>query len=309
MSKLRTVFGMAGMMSIAFMTETFAQKDGNSGSSIEGRYNELHRLEQATASLPERDQSNEIARTYRNLFSAAVIPESLRQASPQDLGVTLKAAYLAAAYDENKHHFNDMREVFSELEHRNLVTEDQGELMFRALIAYRDFDAARSLLSRYPRLSVEPVPEILISGDGPNGYNVFAVNGDKYALQQATIDISTGTHLIIISHPLCSFSRNAKKDLEADAEFSFAFSPKATWLAPVSGRLDLDEIRNWNQSNPDAQIVIARTKSNWKMIDQWATPQFYAVRDGEIVGHVSGWPKEGRKKDLAALISKLQQDR
>lgn len=39
------------------------------------------------------------------------------------------------------------------------------------------------------------------------------------------------------------------------------------------------------------------------MIDAWATPQFYLVQNGRLVGEIKGWPENGNRDALVELLS------
>lgn len=49
-------------------------------------------------------------------------------------------------------------------------------------------------------------------------------------------------------------------------------------------------------------MVFAYDLGEWPMIDDWATPIFYFLRDGRLVAKVIGWPRGGRVAGLETAI-------
>jgi len=294
-------------LALVFVGGLFAQPSAQVlTSASEERYSDLHRFERETQSLCESEQRSAIAREYDRVFTSSKSADVLKNASAEDLAARLKAASLAGFYSHDRVHLVDMQRVFSELERRDAITREQVQDMLHALLAQREFDEARKLSVRLQEMHEVSVPEVNASGADPTQFNAYAVEDHADVLAAVNVDISKGAYLIVVSHPLCAFSRNAQRDLAEDSGFAWALSSKPIWLAPVSGRLNLESIRQWNRERPGSQILLASERTSWPVIENWATPQFYAVRDGVVIGALSGWPKEGRKVELAAMLRELE---
>ena len=271
---------------------------------FDARYTKLHAVEQVAIRFPESKRDALISDQYRWLFHRFMEPRTLKKLSSDDLRFLFKAASMAAFYTVDKIYANDLRHVAAELEMRNAATNEQRVKLFHVLVQLRDFVEAKALLEKHPELEVEALPRIPPDFGSAQTVAFDATDGAD-ELKSLAFDVSKGVHLVVISHPLCSFSRNAVAALEADPEVASVFSQRTIWLAPVDGRLHLKENREWNIQHPQAHIVQARHESDWPMLNEWATPQFYAIRDGAVIAHVTGWPKEGRKVELAELLKRL----
>ena len=110
--------------------------------------------------------------------------------------------------------------------------------------------------------------------------------------------------MVVISHPLCHFSRNAMAAIEADPALSKAMA-RSLWLAPVDRKLNLEVIRQWNGEHPEHPMVIAFDRAEWPDFDSWSTPMFYFLRDGKLVSVVEGWPSEGNKEALLKAAEQI----
>ena len=296
------------MLSIAYVMLLASPVLARPKTDFDARYTELHDVEQIAMRLsgPRRDAL--ISEKYYELFHDFMEPNALRKIKTQDLQTLFKAASMTAFYIADRLYADDLSDVVSELERRNVATDTQRVKLFHVLVQLRDFTKARSLLGKHPDLEVEALPAIPLDFNsvGKIAFDSSAEEGN-YRLESVSFDIFSGSHLVIVAHPLCQFSRNAVDALEADASFASMFSSQTIWLAPVDGRLHLKQIREWNVLHPQAHIIQARHESDWPMITEWATPQFYALRDGRVIGHVAGWPKEGSKQELLVLLEKLVQ--
>lgn len=217
------------------------------------------------------------------------------------LPLVFRAAEIVEAYTFSPTYIGDMRRTLDEMERRRTASAVERAAYYRALVGLRDFDAARRYLARHPGLGVEPVPEITPPDRGLKPPVVYAVSDQGGVLRPHSLDIAQGTRLIVVSHPLCAFSRRAMEAIANDAELR-AMLPPTTWLAPVEQRLHLDVVSAWNRTHPATPVVLARRRDDWPMIDEWSTPQFYLVRNGGLVAKLTGWPVQGHREQLIALL-------
>ncbi|QDH69114.1 hypothetical protein [Marilutibacter alkalisoli] len=267
-------------------------------NTAEIEYNSLHATERSTFRLSEVEQRNAISQAYEQGFRQKLSDTHLRSASDDDLIWFIKAASLASVYSRQPLPLQDLRLILSESERRGITTDDQRTTFYRVLIGYRQFDEARDYLDKHPSLDVEQPPAIGVSTESENGKEqAYVVDQEQHRLLPHLFHLSEGTHLIVISHPLCAFSRSAMETVETDPELSQAFDGVATWLTPVDTRLHFNKVQTWNRDHPKTQVVIARHRQDWPMIDSWATPNFYLLRNGEVLDHFSGWPRDGSNRE------------
>ena len=276
-------------------------------SPIESSYNGLLAIDAGPRSLSERERNEAILREFEATFRQRLNEDALHATSAEDLDWLLKAAHLSIFYGREMRHLGDLGRILSELESRGVATNAQRVLMYRSLIGYRKFDEARVYLSLHPDLEVEPVPEVSDARRfSTDSVPVYEIDAEQIRLLPLFLRIHDGTHLIVVSHPLCAFSRAAMQFVNDNLKIAEALDERAIWLTPVDMRLHFEEIQQWNRSHPRTQVMIARHRHDWPMVEEWDTPQFYLLRDGTVIEHFSGWPLDGsRQQSLLDLVGKI----
>lgn len=273
-------------------------------SEIEGRYNQLSALKHDRTLHPDTSRAARVEQRYLQLFASLATAEQLQAIASRDLGFILRAAEEASFYSANPAYLHDMRTVLAELEGRGDATDLQRSSLYRATIAMRDFEAAQAILLQHPSLPVDPLPTVIRdTGTDTASPTVYRITSRPATLREIRLEITNGTHLIVIAHPLCAFSHRAMQALQADPLLAPLLAQHATWLAPVDGRLYLDVLDQWNRENPSTPILLTKHHADWPMLDDWATPNFYLLHNGQVLGRVTGWPKEGNREALLELLA------
>ncbi len=230
-------------------------------------------------------------------------------ASDEDLLALFHAAYLANFYSGSARLAQQVK-AFEELKkrkydfHTTTLTE-----MYYMFVKARHWNDARSFRANYSEQlgdSVEAIPEIIdVLGKDHAGPTVWMVDPKRTALTRKAIDVSKGPQIIVVSHPLCHFSAKAATAIKSDKELTAVFRNRAIWLTPADPRLNYAVFQKWNQDNPDYIEVMAHRQADWQMIEDWATPDFYFLKDGKLIARVNGWPPEGRRKELLEAARQL----
>lgn len=293
--KTFTVLIAAGLASTAWAD--------NGLSEVESRFTQFHQAAQEASLKPEPEQGPFVARRYLQLFSNSFSPKSLSRTGDKDLSFLVRAAELAEAYSFSHSDLDQLKLALNELERRGVATDDDRLSLYKALVSLREFGEARELIKTHPTIKAEPIPSVSdISGEAV-GATFYTVDTERFELRRQSAKVSTGTHLIIVSHPLCGFSRAAMDTFVSDPVLSTPIKRYAIWLAPVDRAVYFDDVQKWNRSHPETQVVIAHSRAEWPYITEWATPNFYLIRDGKLIGHMTGWPKDGSNRDeLIALL-------
>lgn len=288
------IFGaMAFLASAAAAAQGFA--------SQEDRFNAVYAMTQETFGQPERVRIVRIEGQYREEFGEGISSLDPTRLTDSDLTFLFRAAELVEFYSRDPAYLDDLRSALLELERRKIATDVQRTSFFRALIGLRQFDAARDYLTSNPGLQVEAVPDIQSPGEDSGSPVVYVVGKAGRSLQTRYVDIDKGTRLVVVAHPSCAFSRRAMEDLEGDKELRPVLR-HVLWLAPVDQHLHLDEVSDWNLNHPLTPVVIARRLSDWPVFNDWATPHFYLLRNGKLVGEFAGWPKKGNREKLVQML-------
>lgn len=232
------------------------------------------------------------------------LPVDSRGRSPRCLTMAFRAAELVNFYTHDSLHLTHLRDGLGELERRGIATDRDREALFRALIGHREFDEARRMLEKHPTLSVEaPVPSLADDLLASRRFSAI-VPKDDASLQVVSLAdkmSSPGTLVLAVSHPLCAFSKRAMLEI-GQHPLLRGLSGRFLWLAPPEQRLWLRTLGEWNASHPSQRILLSTRSSNWPMVQDWSTPTFYLIKDGELVGQLSGWQDEGHTRALASFL-------
>lgn len=274
----------AGVWSSATMSATETVVDSGAAAGYQALL-EIDEREGLTAD--ERD------RAMAALYDARLRPSLDDPASIEAVDWTwyAQAAHLMAFYRQAPAYLRDARLAMAALETAGIATREQRETFFGVLVAYREFAAARGHLAAHPDLEVEPVPAVAALSARRDGEALtYRVDPDAFRLVPEPIRFSDGARLVVVSHPLCGFSRRAMAFISDEPELAAAIDGNVLWLAPVGTQLHVEVMQAWNREHPSTPVVIPHTRADWPMLHDWSTPSFYLLQDGELVDHFSGWP-------------------
>jgi hypothetical protein len=285
------------------MVQAFACGAGTDPSSADRRFGVISKVGDMTASLPYRARAAVIGTMYEVLFSS--IPESwpLKEVGDAELRARYAAAQLTEFYTIGRRHLGDMKSLLNELQRRSLASKTDYVDMYEALLKARQLTEARDLAAHHPMLELEPIPELREAADLVAGQPTeWAVDPSRKELLRRNVDIQRPTQVVIVSHPLCHFSRAAAESIQADPVLGKIFAAHARWLAPQSARIDFNVIQQFNREHPEQETTLTFDREEWPMIDSWTTPTFYFLRKGAVIAKVTGWPKEGHRTELLAAL-------
>ncbi|WP_266159974.1 hypothetical protein [Dyella silvatica] len=271
-------------------------------SLIEKNFNRIDDVSYRDDGIFFRKKANKISRIYDDKISPDQNAERLASINDHDLQFLYKSAHLAAFYTFDKKYLADMQLDLAELARRKLDSANNYADLYATLVSQRKFDDAKLLSKQRPAQTfkplpiyrdsnkpIEPGPSVLALSDGPDGLE----------MRRSVVDLTRpATQIIVVSHPLCHPSKRAMHDIQADPAFSKAFASHARWITPQDGNANFDVLARWNKQNPAFSMSPAYRQSDWPMIDIWATPAFYFLHNGKVVKTVSGWSKQGNRREL-----------
>jgi hypothetical protein len=212
------------------------------------------------------------------------------------------ATELAAFYSLDGRYASEISAVLDEMERRGAAREKHYGATYRTLVQLRDFDRARDLALKHPIPELEVLPEIRepihSSGNGPR---VWCVSEGRNELVQQHVDITQGVQIIVVSHPLCHFSRAAFSALESDSVLAPLFRAHARWIGPQNGALNVPVLQQWNRQHRKYPIELVVKQDEWPF-DYWGLPTFYFLQGGAVTVKIVGW--EGRRQELLAACRK-----
>jgi hypothetical protein len=267
---------------------------------IESRYNALFELAQTVADRPQIEQEPTIRAEFQRSLAHAYNDADLRRVSDADLRRLMLAGEVLGFFAYAQSDLPYVERPLQVLERRGVANDDDRARYFRVLVGLRRFEQARAYRAAHPAMDVEQMPAVVDASGNGTGPVAYAISAERLTKVRAPIDV--GVHLIVVAHPLCAYSRKAMEALGSDARLSPFLRGRATWLAPVNRRIGMDVLATWNDVHTATPLVLTDRREDWPFIRIWSTPTFYVLRDGKLVGAFEGWPGDGRRPQLVALL-------
>ncbi len=274
--------------------------------SIERRYDSFHKIENSSFGFPGGKRAQVIQKSYDELFSFEQSAGKLNNANDDDLELLYRAASSAEFYTFDPRYVRDMMLVLDELQTRGLARDQHHFDMYAALVSSRMLAEAKEFATQHSSLGLEALPKFSEASDlKKDTPTEWVMHTDQHELLRRSVDMEQKAQIIVVSHPLCHFSQNAIRDIESDPLLHEVFKHHAKWIAPQSGRLNLDVIKEWNRQHPDMIMTLAYKRDEWPLFESWGTPTFYFLKEGVLTTTVTGWPDEGRRDELLAAMRQV----
>jgi hypothetical protein len=271
--------------------------------SLEQRFAELGSAERMAHGLPERQRITAIAAGYDRMVAPLRAGAGLGGITDDGLAALVGAARLAAFYTHEPAHARDLASFVGALSARGLASATDYQQLYETLVGARLLGEAGALAAQHPLPGLEPLPALREAPDlAPGQPTEWVVDPDRRELVRRTADLRAAVQILVISHPMCHFSQAAMRDIEADPALRAVFAAHAHWIAPQDNRLRVDVFGRWNRQHPGQETALAYRRDEWPMLDTWSTPTFYVLAHGAVVAKVEGWPKGGRRAELASAL-------
>lgn len=286
---------------LLFQTEISAE----TALGVDDRFDRFSRAEQASQGQDSRTRAETIGSSYDRNFGD-LEGGALKQRSDEELALLFRASNIATFYTMRDADLERMVDTYDELRHRGRSDERQAADLYGALVSMRRFDAARRLIVESKAQNIEELPAVIDHvGTNPALTTLLEPSADGSMLHRRKRSIERGPAVVIVSHPLCHFSSNAVRAIEADPALAALILDRAIWLAPPDRHIYPTVLADWNRAHPRATVAIAYRRDEWQAITSWGTPTFYFLRDGKRVATVSGWPQEGRRAELLRAAKEI----
>jgi hypothetical protein len=242
-------------------------------------------------------------------FSDAGLEEigtKLEKLSTQDLSQLFEAQSMRFAYSNDRVHLQALAASFTALVNQNKVERKHVRTMHKQYIKGRRFESADQLKKQFQDYGLEDLPDIEVNANIPEGATaLWVTSDDKKQLSRLAMAYSPDWEIIIISHPLCHFSRNALEYIKRDKELMEVIKNKIRLIAPQDASLNFDVLQKWNVNNPSLRIHLVDQLAAYEVFEDWDTPTFYFMRAGKLMHKFSGWPREGNRVELDIGLQKI----
>ncbi len=294
-SQARAVLRLFGMEEYADDIETrLAEGEAWPGSAepsrIEREFDMLYRKRGGGRSVPA-DAAALYAKDFAPLFKG----DALSDLSLRDLVHAMRAAQLIAQTSLEPQYSSDVSAAVQELERRGKATASDLRAAYDGLLMARRFDDARRFADRHPdaKLPALPVMRDPLPA-GTKAATLWRFDRSGQSLVRTPLDLAPAQILVMAG---CHFSQDAAEDIGKDPVLGPLFARHAHWLFLPLGREDLDAARQWNRRFPDAQVGMLHVREEWPLLPEpWAMPTFLFVRNGRVVEHLEGWPRNPERQ-------------
>lgn len=277
---------------------TLAQ-EGLGPLQIERKFDEFTAFIATQRFESEARRSPLISNKYQELFS-----DQLAVSVP-DLDKQFRAADLVSFFTLDARFVERMDVILARLEQLNGAEARHYEALHEAWVSTRHFHRANALARSKPSDRYEPLPFFSYNSISSSERGVWTVDPTIKVLRLQGLELQKGVRVVVISHPLCKFSRSAAKAISAHPEFRGVMDKHGVWLAPQDRLIHFDTLQRWNRENPESAIDIVDKRTDWPMMGLWSTPTFYFLVDGRVVDEFTGWPEVGNIEKFKAAVEKL----
>jgi hypothetical protein len=254
-------------------------------------------LDSQDAGLPASERARRLLSRYRARFPS--LRADLLDAWPEsELRSLLRVVAMIGFYNPAAPVGDDMRMIVDNMEKRGIARPEDRARYLQFLVAARRFDLARRYDPAYPLPALD---DGLASRLGMRGVLVPSEDGASLSPEAFPAE---DVEVIVVSSPLCAFSRGAAASIAKDPELRNALARYGRWIMPVEGDLHTESVRRWNAEHGDMRMAYAYTEDRWPFVESWETPTFYFLRGGKVVAMHSGW----RSGEDAAILRRHLED-
>jgi hypothetical protein len=274
---------------------------------LERQYIEYYKAIQDIEEPDTEVRSRRKAEVFDVKLAAIYTPRTLARADDRDLRLLRRAVNDVALATREPRHVDAFRALFAEREKRQLISTGDLETLQSLFVSLRRTGDARRLREQYPHSGLSPLPQFrdpLSKNSGQGALTAWRMDADGRRVTRESVPLD-GTRLLVTAS--VDSSRDALRDISADAQLSAVFARHAQWLSEAPGIAPFDAVKEWNREFPQAPLLMIHDRAEWRVLPRWRAPEFYVIRDGVVVESLSGWEK-GSAKSRDALWRMLERN-
>ncbi|MEK8030883.1 hypothetical protein AACH06_08670 [Ideonella sp. DXS29W] len=229
--------------------------------------------------------------------------KKLRLFKDRDLDQMISAVYKRSMLTGSSADADTMRILVEEGKRRHPRDHSADDLIFGTLLAAgRVEDAEKAPFEHAPTISREPLPpSALISGHS----RYWAIEEDPFKLVEGQVDLRSGIHVVVYAAPGCHFCEAASQDIAKNEALGALFRSRSIWINVPNSNYAVDYYQTWQIDKYSYPMNIVFDRSGWPSRNLGATPYFFLMKDGQVVGTLLGW-QEGSMTKLVKLLSENQ---
>lgn len=261
----------------------------------------------ARSNFSSKEIAEKITKEYTAVFETNALIVTKNKLDNAELEYLFDVTSLTIFYANNDRLTKKLSTIFSELDKRHLVTTKHIEKLFSAFISSRLFDEAEALKKRLKQNNFELIPLLKVNAQNTTSlFSEWRIDDASESMERQNFDLTNGETIVVLTHPRCHFSQNAITSILNDPDLKAMFETHAHLIAPQTDKIDFKLLQYWNKAYPTLPIALMHKHDEWPFIEEWGTPQFYFLKNGEVKAHVEGWPKAGNKDKLLAAFQLIE---
>ncbi|GAB3370838.1 hypothetical protein [Massilia agri] len=195
--------------------------------------------------------------------------------------------------------------VYEEMQGRGIDTRRSFDaIVLKRMLEAREFGQARAFAADKLHLAGRAIPTVRDRlGPRFEGRSAYRYDAASNTLVREAVPLPRGTELVMVVDAGCHFSADALAALRDDAAMrARLLKAGLVLITPPRAAFPAGFIGAWNTSNPTLPIRVPYSVGEWQAVDVPNVPRFFLLKDGKVVKQLSGWPAEGHKAALLALL-------
>ncbi|PXF64190.1 hypothetical protein [Kangiella spongicola] len=272
--------------------------------------NIIESVRKKNAVLPQKEMKVRVSEALEDYFNKCLRDSLSNEELPKYSNLQLSKYYLNI---DTIHFYKGTKELAKVL--NNIVLEQvkrEGVETNKAKLLTLEGILIQSRMFKDREVLVKKFPQIKFSGlqfiDSTNKLNkkrALSIADYSNRLMIDSIVLPKGGYVVVVSHPLCHFSQNARSFIRKNKNIYDVMDDKSLWLIPNSRRMYVDKVAEANLNEEKLPYVYAYSNDDWSEIDYWGTPAFYFYLNRELIFRFTGWPQEGNKDRLVEGLKKV----
>lgn len=269
----------------------------------------LARIADGIHSAEQKHDITTINNLAATISAADLAPKRLAGYSDEELRFLYSALRKTAFYSPDDEEYVARQEmVFNEKVRRGKAEEEDVERMVSAFLSARMFERARSLKSKYPKIELPDIPEIIITGNAPQStlWQAYAVSNEGKTIELKALPLSLGPKIVVVMSPGCGAMESAMKSVLSDLELAPFFRANGVM---ITRRSDFAATEAVGKQFNFQEIYVVRKSGDFPGLWLQFSPYFYFLKDGKILYELRGWsddnnsahPKKEIRKGLMTI--------
>lgn len=192
------------------------------------------------------------------------------------------------------------RLLVAEEKRRDARDRVHDETVFGAFLAVGDVEAAEG--APYAKAPVIRRVSLAAPTD-PKWSRMWEVKSSPTQLVEKAVDLTRGVHIVVYTSPGCGFCQAASQAIASEPSTRKIFLARSHWINIPDANYSEAFYASWSEAKYTFPTSVVFDRKGWPERRIPATPYFFFVRDGQVVGELIGW-FDGSPAKLRAILHK-----